>query len=174
LNRLFVAVWPPPELIEQLRRLDRPARPGLRWTTEDQWHVTLRFLGDVAAPVEEEALRGGLAGVAAVVPALEAVAGPHARPLGPVWVLPVAGLDHLAGRIGVATSEVGRPPAHRSYRGHLTLARAKHRDLFRGLPQTAVAGAWTVTEVTLVRSHLGSTGARYDIVGRWPLVDQPR
>ncbi len=170
MNRLFVAVWPPAPLIEQLRLMDRPARPGLRWTTEDQWHVTLRFLGELTTP-EEEALRGGLAGVAAATFAPEATAGPLPRPLGPVWVLPVAGLDHLAGTVGAATSDVGQPPSHRSYRGHLTLARARHRSLFRGLPQTDVAGAWAVTEMTLVRSHLGSQGARYDIVGRWPLLE---
>jgi 2'-5' RNA ligase len=173
LNRLFVAVWPPALLTEHLRLMDRPARAGLRWTTEDQWHVTLRFLGDLATP-EEEALRDSLARVAAMESGPEATAGPHPRPLGPVWVLPVAGLAHLAETIGAVTSDVGQPASHRSYRGHLTLARARHRSLFRGLPQTAVAGVWTVTEVTLVRSHLGSNGARYDIVGRWPLVKERR
>jgi 2'-5' RNA ligase len=173
LNRLFVAVWPPAPLTEQLRLLDRPARPGLRWTTEDQWHVTLRFLGDLVA-LEEEALRGGLARVAAVESGPVATAGPYPRPLGPVWVLPVAGLGRLAERIGVATSDVGQPPSHRSYRGHLTLARARHRSSFRDLPQTALAAEWTVSEVTLVRSHLGSRGARYDIIGRWPLAESRR
>ena len=44
--RLFVAVWPTPAVVEELGALPRPAAPGLRWTTADQWHVTLRFLGD--------------------------------------------------------------------------------------------------------------------------------
>ncbi len=172
MNRLFVAVWPPALLTEQLSRLERPPRPGLRWTTEDQWHMTLRFLGDMATS-DEEQLRGGLARVAVLVAAPEATAGPHPRPLGPVWVLPVAGLDYLAETIAAETLDMGQPPAHRTYRGHLTLARARQRSLLQDLPRTAVAGAWTVAEMTLVRSHLGSTGARYDIVGRWPLV-QPR
>ena len=30
-----------------LRSIERPEQRGLRFTTEDQWHVTLRFLGDV-------------------------------------------------------------------------------------------------------------------------------
>ena len=49
--RLFVAVWP-----ARGRRprccsaLDRPDDPGVRWTTRDRWHVTLRFLGEVDRP----------------------------------------------------------------------------------------------------------------------------
>ena len=47
MRRLFVAVWPPASLTDQLRGLARPQQTGLRWTTEDQWHVTLRFFGGV-------------------------------------------------------------------------------------------------------------------------------
>lgn len=169
MNRLFVAVWPPALLSEQLRTLDRPSRPGLRWTTPDQWHVTLRFLGDMPAP-EEDVLRAGLGQVAARVPAFEATAGPRPRLLGPAWVLPVTGLDRLAGTVGDATRDLGQLPSHRGYQGHLTLARARQRNLLRGLPDQAVGGAWTVADVTLVRSHLGSQGARYDVIGRWPLA----
>ena len=45
--RLFVAVWPPYEVVNSIAALERPPLPGLRWTTPDQWHVTMRFLGDV-------------------------------------------------------------------------------------------------------------------------------
>ena len=48
--RLFVAVWPPESVVEMLLGLDRPEGPELRWTTEPQWHVTLRFLGEVETP----------------------------------------------------------------------------------------------------------------------------
>jgi len=48
--RLFIAVWPPPEVVDVLRTLERPTIPGLRWTTPDQWHVTLRFIGDADPP----------------------------------------------------------------------------------------------------------------------------
>ena len=45
--RLFVAAWPPPEVVASLAALPRPDVAGLRWTRPDQWHVTLRFLGHV-------------------------------------------------------------------------------------------------------------------------------
>ena len=172
MNRLFVAVWPSASLTGKLRAMDRPSWPGLRWTTEDQWHVTLRFLGEME-PAGEEELRARLARIAGKVSAVQATAGPRPRALGTgVWVLPVAGLDDLATPIATATPDLGQPPPHRPYRGHLTLARARRPGLFRGLPEPPVSEEWTVTDITLVRSHLGSTGARYDVIGTWPLRER--
>ena len=75
--RLFVAVWPPDPVLDAVAGLDRPPIAGLRWTTRDQWHVTLRFLGPVedAAPAAL-ALRGLVeAGVAPVEAVLGAAVG---------------------------------------------------------------------------------------------------
>ncbi len=123
--RLFVAVWPGPGLMGWLRSLDRPARPGVRWTTEAQWHVTLRFVG----PVEAEsaaALRGSLSEVAAGCPPVTARAGPRVEVLrAGIWVLPVGGLEALAGAVEGATASVGQPPPTRAFRGHVTLARTR-------------------------------------------------
>lgn len=52
--RLFVALTPPAEVVEELRvstaalraALPEPA-PVLRWTRPEQWHLTLVFLGEV-------------------------------------------------------------------------------------------------------------------------------
>ena len=56
--RLFIAVWPPPDVLDTVARLDRPDVPGLRWTTPDQWHVTLRFLGQCEVEEVERAWEG--------------------------------------------------------------------------------------------------------------------
>jgi len=48
--RLFVAVALPPEAAGELDEVAaplRPARPDLRWTGRDAWHLTLAFLGEV-------------------------------------------------------------------------------------------------------------------------------
>lgn len=149
--------------------MERPPRPGVRWTTEDQWHVTLRFLGATGAAAEET-LDAALGRVTAMTPTLEAVAGPGPRALGPgVWVLPVAGLGSLASSIEAATRDLGQPPPRRPYRGHLTLARGRRPDSLLGLPAAPLAGTWTVREVTLVRSTLSPSGARYQVAGRWAL-----
>ncbi len=164
-----MAVWPPASLVDRLRALERPARSGLRWTTEHQWHITLRFLGEIDA-VGEEALRRVLAEVSAAATAPEVAAGPGARSLGPgAWVLPVEGLGPLASRLGGVTRELGQPPPSRLFRGHLTLARARRPGLLQDLPEVRLTERWTVTHVTLVLSHLDAGGARYQVIGTWPL-----
>jgi 2'-5' RNA ligase len=161
--RLFVAVVPPADVLDQVAEVSStiPDRAGLRRTSRDQWHVTVRFLGEVddAAPVAE-ALDG--AGVGPT----EAVLGPAVQLLArKVLCLPVSGLDALATGIVAATADLGTPPDDRPFRGHLTLARLKPRTRpreVRGVVGTPVAARWPVTEVELVRSHLSSTGPRYE------------
>jgi 2'-5' RNA ligase len=168
--RLFVAVWPPAPLIEELRQLDRIVRPGLRWTTEDQWHVTMRFLGEISA-TEQETAGAALNAVAAASGPVAATAGPTPRRLGSgVWALPVDGLDGLAGRVEAATGGIGRSPrGRRPFHGHLTLARGRAPAALAGLAQPRVAARWAVEELTLVRSELHPAGARYQVMGRWAL-----
>lgn len=171
--RLFVAVWPPAALVDELRRLERIVRRGVRWTTEDQWHVTMRFLGGIDS-TEEQTVRDRLTRVAAQTGPVRAEAGPGPRRLGPgVWVLPVAGLDDLAAQVQAATEEIGPPPGGRPFHGHLTLARARTPAALAGLPRPDVASTWTVEELTLVRSDLHAAGARYEVVGRWQLGAAP-
>ena len=172
--RLFVAVWPSDEVVAAIAALARPATPGLRWTTRDQWHVTLRFLGE--------------ADLAPVVTALEeaplparfgATAGPSTDRFGQrVLILPVSGLDGVAAATVAATAGLGsHPPEDRPFAGHLTLARAQTRgrrgpnrgpDLrsFAGVP---LGGTWEVGEITVVESRLARAGARYEVRARIPL-----
>jgi 2'-5' RNA ligase len=169
--RLFVAVWPPPSLVNQLRELERPDRPGLRWTTEDQWHVTLRFVGGVDEAALD-GLRAALNQVAATVEPFDARAGPLPRSLGRgVLVLPVGGLESLATRLAGVTKEVGQPPPDRLFRGHITLARARRPAALVGLAKLTggASDEWRVTEITLVQSDLRPDGARYDLLDRWRL-----
>jgi RNA 2',3'-cyclic 3'-phosphodiesterase len=171
-SRLFVAVWLPAELTGRLRALDRPAQPGLRWTTEDQWHVTVRFLGEVVA---DQGLTGALGGAACGLENVTATLGPHPIALNDhVWVLPVSGLDGLAATVEDATRELIPVTGRRRFRGHVTLARARRPASFDGLAATDVSGSWTVDALTLVRSHLHQAGARYEVIERWPLGKQGR
>jgi len=168
-RRLFVAVWPPASLTDQLRGLARPQQTGLRWTTEDQWHVTLRFFGGVEEGHEAD-LRARLADGAGRAGGTVASAGPRPQALGRgVRVLPVEGLEALAGGIGAATFEIGRPLPPRPFRGHVTLARARRPSALAGLAAEELGDRWTVSEITLVSSELRAEGARYQVVGRWPL-----
>jgi 2'-5' RNA ligase len=162
-DRRFVAVWPPSEVLDAVEALHRPVDAGGRWTRRDQWHVTLRFLGDV--PLSE------------VVDTLDGVgSGPVTARLGPtvellgggVVHLPVDGLTALADNVVARTVALGRAPEDRPFLGHLTLARIAGRPPAGVLGQP-IEASWTVDEVHVVASHLGGTAARYETEATIPL-----
>ena len=157
-----MAVWPPEDVVAVIASLERPSVSGVRWTTSDQWHVTLRFLGD--ADVDE--VRRTLDEVRAV--RTEAALGPRTTRLGRgVLCVPVTGLEDLATAVVDATAALGKPPDHRTFRGHVTLARVEGRVK----PPLAdlAPRRWTVATFALVRSHVGGGPARYETVQKWNL-----
>jgi 2'-5' RNA ligase len=161
--RLFVAAWPPPDVVEVLDGFDRRPSDGVRWTTPEQWHVTLRFLG--AVDDVDDVVEAVTASVMAQ-PAVVATMGPATTRLGrTILVAPVAGLERIAASVIAATAHLGAPPENRPFRGHLTLARSKRR-----LPSAAVgvpiAATWTVSELAVVASDTRPEGARYTDIAR--------
>jgi 2'-5' RNA ligase len=157
--RLFVALWPPEEVMAQRAALPLPDEPAVRWSTPAQWHVTLRFLGNVS-PDRIAALLDDVAH-----PPVDIVVGPATKRLGAgVLMLPVAGADSLAGALPL--------PMDRPFTGHLTVARARGRsgrvpDALSGTPFSA---SWRATSFALVRSQTKPSGAVYEDVATFPLA----
>ena len=177
--RLFVAVWPDDETRRRLAglELELGRSKGLRFVGPERWHVTLRFLGEVA----EEAV-GPL--TEALVSAVAASPGPLECRLGPgtgwftgvrVLHLPAAGLDGLAAAVRVATLPIVGEPAGTEppFNGHLTLARSKGRRLgvaaLGEMANIPFEAAFPVTAVDLVSSQPSDQGHRYATVVRAPL-----
>lgn len=110
--RLFVAVWPPPSVVDVMGEAvgTLSARHGadLRWVPPARWHVTLRFLGEAGIDDAVAAFRS------IAVPAsdpVEATVGPTTGSFGRrVLHVPVAGLAGLAAAVEAATGHVGRRP----------------------------------------------------------------
>jgi RNA 2',3'-cyclic 3'-phosphodiesterase len=150
--RLFVAVWPPEDVLDAIAALERPDTRSVRWTGRDQWHVTLRFLGEL-----EEAPNDLLEPFRAMPP-VRVTLGPRTERLsGRVLMIPVHGLDDLA-------AAIADPAETRPFHGHLTLARARDRGgkIPASLAGAPITGEWTARQVCLVRSHLGGGPARYE------------
>jgi RNA 2',3'-cyclic 3'-phosphodiesterase len=164
--RLFVAVWPPDEVVEHIRSLRRKDQRGIRFVPPENWHMTVRFLGEAA---ESEVVAALDEIDRSTTPPPLARLGPGVDVLnGRAVVIPVAGLDELARSVERATKHLGEPPRKR-FVGHLTLARWA-----RGARMPEVLGApfadeFTVSEIALVLSRLEPTGARYETVATWSL-----
>ena len=165
--RLFVALWPSPDVVEQMRQLERPRIDGLRWTTEDQWHVTLQFLGEA----NQDAMADRLSDARWSTRPLEMRLGPEVTLLGKEIVcLPASapGLEKLARQV----SEVTGVRRTNRFKGHLTLARARNKvpkAALEDLKGTPFEVQWTADNVALVRSALSPGGARYETVAESPL-----
>jgi 2'-5' RNA ligase len=124
--RLFVALDLPPEVRLRLGRL-ATGLPGARWLPPENYHLTLRFVGELPGHRAEEldgalaALRGKrftlqLSGVGVLEKAGRAQAlraGVERNPQ----------LEHLQAKIETAIQRVGFEPERRRFTPHVTLAR---------------------------------------------------
>jgi 2'-5' RNA ligase len=179
--RAFFACAPPEAakqvlagLTQQLR--ERPDGEAVRWVRPEGFHVTLRFLGNVATaevPALVQAVEAALAGASGFRVTLGAVSAfPSARQPRVVVVElePEAELLALAERVEAGVRSAGLEPSPRRFRAHLTLGRVRSRRLPPLDLPAPVAGEIAVREVVLFRSDLGRDGSRYTVLARLPLA----
>jgi 2'-5' RNA ligase len=167
--RLFVGLELPFELKQQLARL-AGGLPGARWVPMENYHLTLRFIGEVPPYRAEEldaalaALNGkgfalSLAGVGTFERAGRAVAlwaGVERNPA----------LEHLQAKVETALQRAGVAAEKRRYVPHVSLARLDNvpqerlfgwiqaHNLFRAAPLE-------VGHFTLFSSQLGKEASVY-------------
>lgn len=162
--RLFVAVWPSEEVMEELAVIHRKDQRGVRFVAPENWHITLRFLGEANPDAVAAALDGARfdATKARLGPAIDVLAE---RAL----IVPVSGVDDLATVVSGRTHHLGEAPRKR-FVGHLTIARVKaHVPMPRCLGDL-VSAEFPVTEVALVQSRLRPEGPRYETLHTWPVA----
>lgn len=177
-RRIFFALWPDPVVAAKLHGLGRQAQGlcGGRPMRRDTLHLTLAFLGEVdaagfeaavGAADEVAAATDGSAGTAAALTIDRLACWKHNHI---VW----AGCDVVPPPLAVLASGLGATLRGRGFRldsrpfaAHVTLLRNARCGAELAVP---VPFEWPVGEFVLVESHLGAEGARYEIVGRWPLA----
>jgi 2'-5' RNA ligase len=157
--RLFVAIWPPPEVVAVLSALERPRLPGVRWSLPSQWMVKVRPLGHVDArlfdPLAEE-LEAELEGA----PAVECVLGPATRRLGGEWLgAPVGGLEDLAAVVFEATERLVPVTHPQQFHADVTLATGRVPRELAGLP---VSARWTARSLSLLADRSSPRGPRFE------------
>jgi 2'-5' RNA ligase len=126
--RLFTGIEIPADIADRLSTL-RGGLPNARWIDRDNYHLTLRFIGDVDMRVAEDvaesldrvrraALDLRLNGVSAL-----GTKRPHAIV---AMAEPTPALLELQAEHERILQRIGLPPEGRKYTPHVTLARLRH------------------------------------------------
>lgn len=174
MRRLFVAIRPPGP-IRALLLAAMGGISGARWQSDEQLHLTLRFIGEV-----DRHLAGDIAAALSAVrqaPFEIALSGlgwfevrdkPDA-----IWagLKPQEPLKALHGKIDRALGRVGIAPDARAYVPHVTLARLKRgAGPIGGLLEHAgglASPPFTVSEFHLYESDLTPDGSVYSLIERY-------
>ena len=177
MHRLFVAIRPP-AAIRDLLLGAMGGISGARWLSDDQLHLTVRFIGDV-----DRHLAGDIHAALGAVhhPPFEIAVnhlGLFDRRGQPetVWagVTPQEPVKALHKKVAQALARVGVEPEQRAYLPHITLARLKRSSgPVRGLIEDRgglTSPPFTVDSFALYESKLTPEGAAYSAVEVYPLV----
>lgn len=124
--RLFIALPLPPALRDDLADLAGGLQ-GARWVVPENYHLTLRFVGEVANPLADE-LDHALAALRGKRLSLSASGTAVFERGGRITALRAGirrddALDHLQSKIETAVQRAGLPPERRRFQPHVTLAR---------------------------------------------------
>ena len=179
--RLFVAISIPEPVRDEIIRVQQELQPLVprdvaRWARSDQFHLTLRFLGDVPADGVEE-LKESAGAVCRNARSLSLRAEgvgffPNPRSPRVIWV----GINDQEGRLGdlqkqieTAVGPFSPEPGEKNFTGHATLGRLKNpkpADIW-DLAARAQSlekrpfGDWTAHEIEIIQSELSPAGARH-------------
>jgi 2'-5' RNA ligase len=179
--RLFVAISIPEPVRDEIIRVQQELQPlvprdVVRWARSDQFHLTLRFLGDVPADGVED-LKKSVGAVCRNARPLSLRAEgvgffPNPRSPRVIWV----GINDRKGRlvdlqrqIEAAVRFFTAEPGEKNFTGHATLGRLKNpkpADIW-DLAARAQSlekrrfGEWKADEIEIIRSELSPAGARY-------------
>lgn len=164
MSRLFVCLWPPQGVVSELEALHRKDQVGARFIPPENWHVTLRFLGNADPDSVAAALRTATLDTAhiALGPAVDVGNGT-------TLFIPVSGAEGLASAVVDATREFGDESIRPRFLGHITLARVKKRANMPRALGDLVSASWKPTEIALVESTLRPDGARYETLEVFPI-----
>ncbi|MEA2753910.1 MAG: 2,3-cyclic 3-phosphodiesterase [Aliidongia sp.] len=175
--RLFVGIALPPEQCLTLSVICRGI-PGVKWVDPGNYHVTLRFIGDV-----DEGVAGDIDGALSAIrlaPFDLAVAGtgcfgPDDKPrvlfAGLDQSIP---LDHLHLKVETALMRIGLLPEGRRFTPHITLGAVRGGNpieigRFLAAHSLVRLPTFRVEAFHLVRSYLTKAGSIYEDVAQYRL-----
>ena len=178
--RLFIGINLPKKQRAQIHRVARALREEdlpVRWIEPDNFHVTLKFLGDVR-PEQVDQIKEIVQRVAASTRSFSTEltgfgAFPTVRRPRIIWLGVTANpeLRCLKQDLEWSLSDMGFETETRAFHPHVTLGRAsttRGAGVFRSLDTTLAslefAAELRIHTVDLIRSQLSREGARYGVV----------
>jgi 2'-5' RNA ligase len=180
--RLFLAIQTPEFVRAELQRLQDELKQLLpakvvRWTKPEQFHLTLKFLGDVPAgeiAALSEAVRAVCAEASPLSLCAEGV-GFFPNNISPrVFWVEIKSIDNRLHLFQKELEAVVQPFAEKeetkNFAAHVTLARFETlrrgsvEKFMMGVPRDRNFGKWTAHEVELVQSRLLPSGALHAIL----------
>lgn len=180
--RLFLAVLLPDAALDAVDEVARGLREqvgddGVRWCRRDQFHFTLKFLGQVAGSCVHRVTDAAANAASSQEPFSLTLGGVGAFPNdarpGTLWLGVTAGIGPMTDLALQLETELARarfPRDKRPLKAHLTIARVKSYGgevaAARALRATRVGEVATLTvdRLTLMRSTLRPSGSEYSVV----------
>ena len=177
MHRLFVAIRPPEDIRDRL--IDAmDDSPELRWVSDENLHLTLRFISEVERPLADD-IAVALSRVRSERFELR-VTGVgifERRNGGALWagVQPKGPVAALAAKVERACVAAGLESERRSFHPHVTLARFNRREA--GTAQALLernralaSDAFAVERFILYESRLSRHGPHYEEIADYPLA----
>ncbi|MCD4784941.1 MAG: RNA 2',3'-cyclic phosphodiesterase [Candidatus Eremiobacteraeota bacterium] len=170
-------------LVNQLKSIGA----NVKWVKEENFHITLKFLGDTPESRLDEvesAIRSALEGFS---PARLKFGGigafPNFRRPSVLWIGLESGYEELsaiAGNLEDSLERLGYEREHRKFRSHLTIGRVKSQKGVSKLMEKAEflkkfdGGNMKLTHIYLMKSDLGPSGPTYTVLREFPLTSPPQ
>jgi 2'-5' RNA ligase len=176
--RLFVGLGFPPELKLQLSSLCTGV-PGAKWVEPGNFHLTLRFIGeigeDVAADIDDALLRLRARRFTLQIAGIGVFGGGDKPRSLWVGVEKSPELVGLRDKVEQALIRIGLPPEQRKFAPHVTLARLRDAPLdklreFLTAHARFRADPFAVNGFSLIASFQTKAGSIYEDQADYPLL----
>ncbi|MDP4026390.1 RNA 2',3'-cyclic phosphodiesterase [Methylobacterium sp. NEAU 140] len=177
--RLFTGLAVPPEIAAALQA-HRGGLPGARWIEPSDYHVTLRFLGDIDAPTADDFLdllseMRPRAPLTVTLEGIGSFGGDRPRALYAA-VRPTSELADLQAEQERLVRRAGVAPEKRKFTPHVTLARLKREATPEGVAMYLSQGpvfaalAFIADRVTVFSARESTGGGPYVAEAEFPFA----
>jgi 2'-5' RNA ligase len=175
--RLFTGIEIPEDIVQDLSAL-RGGVPGARWIDPDNYHMTLRFIGDVDGATARDVMQilGSVrrAPFEVVLDRLDQFGGKKPRAVF-AGATPKPALIELQAEHERLLQRIGLPPEQRKFAPHVTLARLRDASAHHVADYLSSRGPFRtppfrVDRFVLFSSKASTGGGPYVVEAAYPLV----